>query len=587
MKLTKSIIISGILLCGMVSLGNAQGLTQEQKNTLITNLANYDSAGTINSPLTSVRMITEYNIVEAIPSLVQNIWKQRPEIQFEFLRGLQKLGAEETHALTLSFLDSVDKYNYDNNIFWKLYYKAAANEILFKMNDYSKRNYLYEMFDKYRYAIEGLATTLFALILNHVPEDELKVKGILLKIVDESLDENNRYFAVRSLHRKYGILVLPLVKQRFIVETEPSVRLVYLDKILSKYKSNENHSFLLNQVANDSSDYIRSEILKNLLIIYGSPFDLKYVTQNKGSLRSPYQSFCNMYLKYFATVKPDSNLGLKNILDSLISYHRQCVSFNWLGDQSFSNQLYLYLVNANTKYVAGDSISAAFSVRHYRSIINKVYLDTLKTESKYVTKNAYIFLHYYPMYILQKLPKVPWIESITPEVTVRKSSEFQITISGSDFKSDATVLWNNTTQKIISVTDTLIRVEIDKKESNKKGIYNLTVKNPDGIISNEAAFEITNKLEFSVNPVLECVRKNDDGSYTAYFGYDNKNNRSVLLQVGEENKFDPSEHDRLQPEIFMPGRHKNIFNVKFDGEKIMWKLNKEKITADKDSPECK
>jgi uncharacterized repeat protein (TIGR01451 family) len=64
-----------------------------------------------------------------------------------------------------------------------------------------------------------------------------------------------------------------------------------------------------------------------------------------------------------------------------------------------------------------------------------------------------------------------------------------------------------------------------------------------------------------VEPVLECVRNNGGGSYSAYFGYENKNSVAVTIPVGNDNRFNPDPKDRGQPSVFGPGRQRFVFKV--------------------------
>jgi hypothetical protein len=75
-----------------------------------------------------------------------------------------------------------------------------------------------------------------------------------------------------------------------------------------------------------------------------------------------------------------------------------------------------------------------------------------------------------------------------------------------------------------------------------------------------------------VSPVLECVDDNGDGTYTAYFGYNNMNNCWVHIPVGIDNKFTPDPQDRGQTQFFEPGRVVNDFSVVFDGSNLVWYL---------------
>ena len=104
--------------------------------------------------------------------------------------------------------------------------------------------------------------------------------------------------------------------------------------------------------------------------------------------------------------------------------------------------------------------------------------------------------------------------------------------------------------------------------------------NWDGHIQNKP---ITGQVKLS--PVLECVTENN-GTYTAYFGYSNPNASTVTLNVGADNKFSPPPQDRGQPTKFYPGRYRNIVKVTFDGNALVWKLTSSTATASRNSKRC-
>jgi uncharacterized delta-60 repeat protein len=76
----------------------------------------------------------------------------------------------------------------------------------------------------------------------------------------------------------------------------------------------------------------------------------------------------------------------------------------------------------------------------------------------------------------------------------------------------------------------------------------------------------------AVRPVLECVTKKPNGTYTAYFGYQNDNTVPITIPVGANNKFTPNPQNRGQPTVFQPGRVRNAFSVVFDGNNLVWYL---------------
>lgn len=75
-----------------------------------------------------------------------------------------------------------------------------------------------------------------------------------------------------------------------------------------------------------------------------------------------------------------------------------------------------------------------------------------------------------------------------------------------------------------------------------------------------------------VRPILEYVTDNRDGSFTAWFGYDNPGAATVHLPVGKHNRFTPHREDRGQPTAFAPGRHRAAFAVEFPRGGLAWHL---------------
>ncbi len=81
-----------------------------------------------------------------------------------------------------------------------------------------------------------------------------------------------------------------------------------------------------------------------------------------------------------------------------------------------------------------------------------------------------------------------------------------------------------------------------------------------------------------VSPVLERVKDNCDGTYTAWFGYDNPNSDTVTIEIGEYNRFTGTEN-RGQPVTFAPGRKVEVYSVEFNGENLVWTLSGRTSTA--------
>lgn len=92
-----------------------------------------------------------------------------------------------------------------------------------------------------------------------------------------------------------------------------------------------------------------------------------------------------------------------------------------------------------------------------------------------------------------------------------------------------------------------------------------------------------------VQPILECVTGEADGSFTAVFGYLNENGAEVTIPIGPENGFTPAPEDRGQPTAFGPGRtppEEGAFRVPFDGEALTWTLQGSSVSASSASERC-
>lgn len=76
-----------------------------------------------------------------------------------------------------------------------------------------------------------------------------------------------------------------------------------------------------------------------------------------------------------------------------------------------------------------------------------------------------------------------------------------------------------------------------------------------------------------VIPSSEGCTDHGDGSYTAWWGYFNKNAGPVTRPIGQHNKFLPSPADRGQPHQFQPGNHDSVFSTDFTSPTLTWVLD--------------
>ena len=93
-----------------------------------------------------------------------------------------------------------------------------------------------------------------------------------------------------------------------------------------------------------------------------------------------------------------------------------------------------------------------------------------------------------------------------------------------------------------------------------------------------SATVLTTRAE--IDPLVECVFDNGDGTFTAFFGYDNKNDYSLDIPVGKDNRFASPPDDQGQPTTFEPGHHESVLAVVSKASPLVWHLDVTDATAE-------
>ena len=81
----------------------------------------------------------------------------------------------------------------------------------------------------------------------------------------------------------------------------------------------------------------------------------------------------------------------------------------------------------------------------------------------------------------------------------------------------------------------------------------------------------------NIAPVYDGFEINQDGTFSMWFGYFNRNQEEQLdVPIGSDNQFEPGPADRGQPTHFMPTWQKSVFKVvvpkDFGDRKLTWRL---------------
>ena len=94
-----------------------------------------------------------------------------------------------------------------------------------------------------------------------------------------------------------------------------------------------------------------------------------------------------------------------------------------------------------------------------------------------------------------------------------------------------------------------------------------------------------------LEPRLECVDRAPDGTYTAFFGYENHNGITLDIPHSARNALLGDEAG-VRPESFAPGEHPWLFSVEFTArEHLLYRLAPPGgrggvVSADRHSPQC-
>ena len=298
------------------------------------------------------------------------------------------------------------------------------------------------------------------------------------------------------------------------------------------------------------------------------------------------KSFNNVY----RPIKFDSSSSVEQNINSVINLIDTTFNYNWLGDLSFSNELKIILTTAKTNLQNGDSLACRVQVKTFQDLVDNVYKDSLNSDPRFVTIEGWKFLYWNAQYILDRLPEPPVIvnadiEVIYPAMSLVNPGAFTMEVKGAGFTSSSVVYFNGNARATTFFADTLLKADIQSTDVSAAGNYPVWVSS--GITNSDTFYySVVSSLPKPVRPVLECVRNNGDGTYTAYFGYKNENSVSVYIPVGSKNKFTPTPQDRGQTTVFQPGRKYKVFTVNFNGSNLVWTLNGRTSTASSKSALC-
>jgi hypothetical protein len=120
----------------------------------------------------------------------------------------------------------------------------------------------------------------------------------------------------------------------------------------------------------------------------------------------------DLLVRTFEPREPSTSTPVLVLIDSLVSYKHQCAALGWLADANFVKELDNGLANAKKHLGRADSTNCAKEIEQFQKKVEKEYERTPGNDEKsksqnkrFVTVEAYKFLHYNAQYIVDRLRK--------------------------------------------------------------------------------------------------------------------------------------------------------------------------------------
>jgi len=379
----------------------AQSVSNEVKTNTINNLESFH----YNIKLDAAIKILNEDIPEALPKLEQLISKQDSYIALLFLKGIKKYGSSNTLTLAHWLFNVLDTLNVKYQSMDRLLAKVEVTDILFQLNDYSTVKSIFDLIENKKPLIATKSLFLLEDVMKHVPQFSFQAKQELIRIANINSDNSGQsYYALNRIVEYFPDECLPILEYVFVNHQNSANRRLALDK-MKLFKYNKLIDLIKKRIDLDDAVTIRLDLAKLLLTNYVSlenyDFVKKYFIKENNELVK-YSLISD--LNSFISPKPDNLIKISQLLDTLISYTNQCKNYGWLGDNNYTNELVNKITSAKNYLTSLDSINCAKAIKSFQSSINIVYSDSVGSYPKYVSKDAYKFLYYYPQYILDRLP---------------------------------------------------------------------------------------------------------------------------------------------------------------------------------------
>jgi hypothetical protein len=531
-----------------------------------------------------------YIIPEVVPILEQTFWEQDSRLAFDYLIALDKYDSPNFSSLAHQFINTVDTMyttEYSFSLFSKLEQKVIITSSLMKRGDFSTNEYVFELIEEKKPGTFIAAADMLNKIIQNVPEREAEAKAELIRLAQLD-DKNESYDAVNSLIRKYGEETVPILVDVFTNSSYRPAKAISLDALI-KYGYQDLENLMRSRLISDST--MTTAIAEELLEYYPSPYNYNFIVNNFNQIVSGRQLTVHFLLLGFKPKNPDSLLSTIELLENLNYLTDTVYNYTWLADSQFKDELQSIIQAAKSELQAGDSLACAIQVKVFQDKVDLVYKDSLNADPRFVTIEGWKFLYWNAQYILDRLPTPAVVtelelNEIAPEMSMKNNpGAFTMELTGSGFGSSSVVYFNGIVRATTFTADTLLTAAILASDVSVAGNFPVWVS--DGSANSDTlTYKVVNNLPEEILPIMNCVTNNGNGTYTAYFGYNNKNSVSVFIPIYAQNKISPGPWDRGQPGVFKVGVQERVFSVTWTSGNIIWHLNNKIAIAKRTSPPC-
>jgi hypothetical protein len=585
MKLLLNIrIFSVYLLLNIVTIAQTNNLP------LIAELESEDALVKFNA----IAIIITDTLFEYVPYLEENIFIQSEPYTIKlYLDALNKLNSPNIVEITYAYIDSANNFSNMFPPIDPLESKARAVKILFDHGDTTRANIIFELIDrdKPNISLVGLIPDLLNYIINNIPGLKYRAKDELLYLSRNWSDDLGRSFCQLYLYENFGSEYQEEFIEKFKFDESLHNRIKGM-QYLFKINYSGLNALLRERLNEESEPSLRLFITDSLLFSFGSPADYEVVKNHVVNESEPaIKKMMEETIDEYEPIPPKVYSTILEYIDYSNSLCDTLYVYTWLGDQQFKNELQSILQSAKSELQAGDSIACAVQVKVFQDLVDNVYKDSLNADPRFVTLEGWKFLYWNAQYILDRLPTPSVVtelelNEITPAMSMKNHpGAFTMELNGSGFSSSSVVYFNGNARTTTYVSDSTLTAQILSSDVSAAGSFPVWVS--DGTTNSDTlVFKVVNNLPKEILPIMNCVTNNGNGTYTAYFGYNNKNSVSVFIPIYAQNKISPDPWDRGQPGVFKVGVQERVISVTWTSGNIIWHLNNKIATAKRTSPPC-